>query len=146
MSFDIEVWRGIPSQPELLASSHGRIMVIPWRSAGEGRGTNIPYGGIPTFGQWGGTRYIYCRRGFKTMKVARLVCEAFHGPAPDDKPVCMHLDEDARNNRPENLRWGTQKENLNFPKITAYRKTPRHLRQYPHPQEPAMADHSTKVS
>jgi hypothetical protein len=78
------------------------------------------YGGEPTFGQWDGSRFIYPRRGYKTLKVARLVCEAFHGPSPADKPVCMHLDENARNNRPENLAWGTQKENLNAPGFLAY--------------------------
>jgi hypothetical protein len=27
----------------------------------------------------------------------------------------MHVDEDSRNNKPTNLKWGTQKQNLNFP-------------------------------
>ena len=56
------------------------------------------------------------------MKVHRLVCEAFHGPAPFAGAVVIHLDEDATNNRPENLRWGTQKENLNMPGFIAYCK------------------------
>lgn len=46
-------------------------------------------------------------------KVHQLVCEAFHGPRPFDEAVVIHIDEDGLNNRPENLRWGTQKENLN---------------------------------
>jgi len=45
-------------------------------------------------------------------KVHQLVCEAFHGPKPFEKAVVIHIDEDAHNNRPENLMWGTQKENL----------------------------------
>lgn len=72
------------------------------------------YGGVPTQGSWDGARYIWRAHG-KTHKVARLVCEAFHGPAPLDKPVCMHLDEQSHNNRPSNLAWGTQKQNLNAP-------------------------------
>jgi hypothetical protein len=32
----------------------------------------------------------------------------------------MHLDEDSRNNKPENLAWGTQKENLNAPGFVDY--------------------------
>ncbi|WP_425478956.1 hypothetical protein [Lysobacter antibioticus] len=32
----------------------------------------------------------------------------------------MHLDENARNNRAENLARGTQKENLNAPGFIAY--------------------------
>lgn len=39
-----------------------------------------------------------------------LICEAFHGkPLPGQQ--VRHLDGDAGNNRPENLRWGTGKEN-----------------------------------
>ena len=56
------------------------------------------------------------------IKIHRAVCEAFHGPAPEGKPIVLHLDEDATNNRPENLRWGTQKENLNMPGFIDYCK------------------------
>ena len=56
----------------------------------------------------------------KNLKIHRLVCEAFHGPAPSGKPIVLHLNEDALDNRPENLRWGTQKENLNMPKFLEY--------------------------
>lgn len=76
------------------------------------------YGGEPTFGQWDGQRFIYPLDG-KSHKVARLVCEAFNGPAPEGM-VCMHLDENARNNVPDNLEWGTQKQNLNAPGFIEY--------------------------
>lgn len=56
----------------------------------------------------------------KTLKVHRLVCEAFHGPPPFDGAVVIHLDEDSHNNDPANLKWGTQKENLNMPMVKAY--------------------------
>lgn len=62
---------------------------------------------------------LYARH-YGNMKVHRLVCEAFHGPPPFDKAVVIHLDEDATNNRADNLKWGTQKENMNMPKIMAY--------------------------
>jgi hypothetical protein len=113
-----EVWRQVPSHPDLLASSLGRIMVIPYVS--EASAVRRQYGGAPTYGQWDGMRFVYPRRGRKTLKVARLVCEAFKGLAPADKRICMHMDENARNNQPENLAWGTQKENLNAPKFLAY--------------------------
>lgn len=84
-------------------------------------GGSRPYGGKPTFGTWSpdDNRFILQYRGH-TYKVARLICEAFHGSAPADKPVCMHLDENSRNNRPDNLAWGTQKENLNAPGFLDY--------------------------
>jgi len=87
----------------------------------------MPYGGVrkyegrPRYGDWDGARYIWVFRG-KTYRVARLVCEAFNGPPPEGRNVCMHLDENSRNNRPGNLEWGTQKENLNFPGFIAYCK------------------------
>jgi len=56
----------------------------------------------------------------RNYKIHRLVCEAFHGPAPEDKPVVIHIDEDSTNNKPSNLRWGTQKENLNMPSYIEY--------------------------
>lgn len=62
-------------------------------------------------------------RTFGNMKIHRLVCEAFHGAPPFAKAVVIHLDENAMNNKPENLRWGTQKENLNMPGFIAYCKT-----------------------
>jgi hypothetical protein len=82
------------------------------------------YGGKPHPGVWndngsGQGRFTFHYRG-KTYRIARLVCEAFHGPAPEGA-VCMHLDENAANNKAENLAWGTQKENMNAPKLTKQR-------------------------
>lgn len=46
-----------------------------------------------------------------SSRVNRLVCEAFHGPAPDDKPNALHRDGDQSNNRADNLHWGSTSEN-----------------------------------
>lgn len=48
---------------------------------------------------------------YPTKSIHRLVCEAWHGPAPTELPMVRHLDGDQRNNAPENLDWGTQKQN-----------------------------------
>lgn len=116
-----EIWRVVPSLPSLLASSYGRIMVIPYESKTPYGGIR-QYGGEPVLGPWDGSRHIYVHKG-KTYKVARLVCEAFHGPPPKGMNVCMHLDENSRNNDPKNLLWGTQKENLNAPGFIKYCKS-----------------------
>lgn len=115
-----EVWRMIPSKPGLLASSRGRIMVAPY-TAPVPKGGTRQYGGYASNGQWDGKRFIYIWKK-QTYKVARLVCEAFNGMAPSDDAVCMHIDENSRNNAPSNLAWGTQKENLNAPGFIAYCK------------------------
>lgn len=115
-----EVWRVVPSVPELMASSEGRVMTVPTLGSMPHGGTKH-YGGEPHFGVWSkqDARFILVRDG-KTYKIARLVCEAFHGCAPAGRPVCMHLDENSANNRASNLAWGTQKENLNAPMHRAY--------------------------
>lgn len=115
-----EEWREVPSIPGLLASSMGRIMVKPYE-ASMPRGGSRVYGGKPTYGIYAKDtrRMIYLHKG-KTKKVARLVCEAFHGCPPFGKAVCMHIDENSKNNAPSNLKWATQKENLNCPKFLKY--------------------------
>jgi len=123
-----EVWLPVPSKPEFMASSLGRIK-LPAKIG------QMPYGGTriydpkPTFGNKTRAsktaRHEYmnvCSYRFGNIKVHRVVCEAFHGPAPFPRAVVIHLDEDATNNRAENLRWGTQKENLNAPGFIAYCK------------------------
>lgn len=124
-----EIWLPVPSKPGLVASSLGRIK-LPAK-IGE-----MPYGGTriydpkPTFGYKARSaktaRHEYmnvCSHRFGNIKVHRAVCEAFHGTPPFSRAVVIHLDEDATNNKPENLRWGTQKENLNAPGFIAYCKS-----------------------
>lgn len=43
--------------------------------------------------------------------VHRSVCEAFYGPPPKGKPQVSHGDGDRVNNRVENLRWASSKDN-----------------------------------
>ena len=46
----------------------------------------------------------------KTFWVHKLVLESFDRPRAVGE-VCLHLDDDPTNNRLDNLRWGTPKEN-----------------------------------
>lgn len=46
----------------------------------------------------------------RTVKIARLVCEAFHGPAPLGM-VVAHGNGSRSDDRAENLRWATRQEN-----------------------------------
>lgn len=53
-----------------------------------------------------------CHNNIKvTCLVHRLVCMAFHGMPLIKSMQVRHLDGNPHNNRPENLRWGTQYEN-----------------------------------
>lgn len=130
-----EIWKPVPSEPGILASSWGRVLQAPSYSP-------LPNGGFrsylpkPTYGQVARAKsdakheyrhVMLSRKGSdkrqQARKVHQLVCEAFHGPKPFPNAVVIHLDEDAHNNRPENLKWGTQKENLNMPKVKAWHRS-----------------------
>lgn len=108
-----ELWRHVPSEPQFMVSSDGRIMVTPYRGTMPHGGERW-YGGQPHWGVWNkhDGRFITVYKN-KTFKIHRLVCEAFNGPPPSENAVAMHIDENAANNSAGNLNWGTQKENLN---------------------------------
>jgi hypothetical protein len=120
-----EVWKEVPSEPSIMASSKGRVWIKPFVGQMP-NGTLRTYKTKPTYGfeektataREGSPKRMIFRVGRlkKTFKVHRLVCEAFWGPAPSPSSIVLHLDEDPSNNVPSNLRWGTRKENQNFPK------------------------------
>lgn len=55
---------------------------------------------------------LWVRRSYVNRLVHRLVATAFNGPSPEGLPVCCHNDGNKSNNRPENLRWATQAQNI----------------------------------
>jgi len=123
-----EIWLPVPSKPGLIASSWGRIKT-PDSEA------RMPHGGMrkycpkPTYGvkckSSKTARHEYFglyNKSYGNIKVHRAVCEAFHGSPPEGKPYVLHLDENALNNKPENLQWGSQKENLNAKGFIEYCK------------------------
>jgi hypothetical protein len=118
---DGEVWQDVSSVPRLLVSSEGRVMYVPHRERMPNGAGKRSYGGQPTFGVWNKQdgRFIIGVDG-TTYKIHRLVAEAFHGPSTFEGAVVMHIDENAANNRASNLRWGTQKENLNADGFLTY--------------------------
>lgn len=126
MKKEREIWKPVPSQPGILASSLGRILLppkyAPLRNGGYRFYETKPcFGSISRANKNAKHAYRnYWQRGRGNMKIHQLVCEAFHGPKPFPEAVVIHLDENALNNRPENLKWGTQKENLNMPKFKEY--------------------------
>lgn len=129
-----EIWKRVPSEPGVLASSKGRVLLPPANKP-------MPRGGYcvkPTSPSYGrrqripATNYEYwvvslpdyseATRRQRPKKVSQLVCEAFHGPKPFPGAVVMHLDDNSLNNTPGNLKWGTQKENLSAPSFRAKRR------------------------
>ena len=124
-----EEWRPVPSCPGVTASSFGRIK-LPESIGKMPNGALREYKTKPTYGvkrkasKTARHEYyavMYAKVG--NLKIHRLVCEAFHGPAPEGKPFVLHADENSLNNRPENLSWGSQKENLNASGFIEYCKS-----------------------
>lgn len=117
----VEEWRVVPSEPRIMASSWGRIQRLPHFSGTRTYTSEPTYGVVQRAKATSAHCYLgYRYRGIGTIKVHRLVCEAFHGPSPEGKPYVLHRDEDSTNNLKSNLYWGTQKENLNAPGFVAY--------------------------
>lgn len=118
-----EIWIDSPLYRGVQASSHGRIRVLP-RIGLMPHGGKRTYETKPTFGcitsAKKGARHVYFGRQIKAIgnvKVHRAVCSAFHGKPPFPKAVVIHRNENGLDNRPPNVRWGTQKENLNMPRF-----------------------------
>lgn len=98
------MWKSIPSLPGYFANSNGHIR---WGSSGP----VLKGSREAATGYW----RINLRRGLprpKRFRVNRLICEAFHGPAPSMQHEAAHNDHDLDNNRPANLRWATRKQNV----------------------------------
>lgn len=121
-----EIWKPVPSKPGIMASSEGRVLLpagyAPLPNGGYRLYTPSPTNGV-VYKAKKAAQHVYLgvkSRRFGAMKVHRLVCEAFHGERPFPKAVVIHIDENGLNNKPSNLKWGTQKENLNAPGFKEY--------------------------
>jgi len=121
-----EIWKPVPSLTGVMASSEGRILLPPRHAALPNGGVRLyltkPVKGTITRAAKDAQHEYrnYWSRHYGNIKVHQAVCEVFHGPKPFPEAVVIHKDENALNNRAENLKWGTQKENLNAPGFRAF--------------------------
>jgi hypothetical protein len=100
-----EEWKSVVGfEDRYEVSSFGRMRSL---GAGGRRGRILkPQRGAGAF-------HVTLRKGDKPISVRmhRAVLEAFAGPPPPGKPYGLHWDGNPANNRLDNLRWGSQKEN-----------------------------------
>lgn len=96
-----EIWEKIPSHPKHEASSQGRIR--------HARSKRVRKPKVLRNGYLSVNLSTENRRSVH-ITVHRLVAMAFHG-MPEPGQVVRHIDGNKRNNTPENLAWGTPREN-----------------------------------
>jgi len=103
---EIEEWRVAPGLPDYAVSSLGNV-----KRTASGKGARVGHnlaGGRAKSGYR--TVNLQINGVGKTFNVHALVCAVFHGPRPDGREVA-HGNGDRADNRAENLRWCTRKEN-----------------------------------
>lgn len=106
-----EIWKTIEDYPDYMISSMGRVKSIERVDCyGRHRKEKIIKLNKNRDGYL--IVHLYGIEREKHYSVHRLVAQAFI-PNPDNKPNIDHINTDRTDNRVENLRWVTQKENCN---------------------------------
>lgn len=99
--YDLQ-WKVIPTYPNYEVSNLGEVRRV---------GSTKPLKLSTKQGKFPYQRAHLCQDGkAKYILVHRLVLEAFVGPCPEGHQ-CLHLDSNPRNNKLDNLKWGTPEEN-----------------------------------
>ena len=99
-----EIWVDIKGYEGLYqVSNKGRVKSLNYNKTGEER---------VLINQPDKTGYLHVVIKGKIINVHRLVAEAFI-PNPENKPCVDHINTIRSDNRVENLRWATTKENMN---------------------------------
>lgn len=108
-----EIWKDAPGFPGYQVSNAGRVK--SFRSGGCILKQCNDGCGYPKVRLWGNGKGI-------TMHVHKIVALAFISN-PENRPEIDHINAIRSDNRVENLRWVTRKENTNNPvSITHYKK------------------------
>jgi hypothetical protein len=96
-------WRVIPSYPDYQASSTGLIV----RVVVDQRGHKLTGQPLKSHANHAGYLELsLCRDGQATnVRVNRMVCEAFHGPAPSRSHHAAHINGNSVDNSEGNLAW-----------------------------------------
>lgn len=103
-----EIWKIVVGFPDYAVSNLGRVKRVTVDAKGHRPRVLKPWvnnKGYECIGLTGPD-------GVSKHPVHRLVCRAFHGPAPRGRTDAAHCDGDCRNNREDNLRWASRAENM----------------------------------
>lgn len=96
------VWKPVPGyEDEYIAGSHGEIRRVGAEKDLAGYRPDDKHHTV-----------VLSRNGIqRTLSIHKLICLAFHGPAPFLNALVRHLDDVKSNNRADNLAWGTAIQN-----------------------------------
>jgi hypothetical protein len=109
-----EQWRDIPGYKGLYqVSDMGRVRSLSRWKRSRGGGRYWMVGRVLQLSKSQDYPQVQLCRGGKIQRaaIARLVLLAFVGPCPPEHQVCHYPDQNTKNNKLANLRWGTAKEN-----------------------------------
>lgn len=104
-----EVWRVIWEAPCYMISNFGRVMRI--KALRQGRIGGMPKHWFSHDGYVMVSLWQDDKGASKGFQLHRLICKAFVGPPPSIYHQVAHCNGIKTDNRPENLRWATPKEN-----------------------------------
>lgn len=103
----------IPGFPGYYASRSGHVFST--RPTGRSRGPGLAWKAERPDGRYGThlkTNMVDADGKTRVVKLHHAVAFAFLDPPLPHQHVLRHLNGDGHDNRPENLRWGTQAENM----------------------------------
>ena len=102
----MEIWKDIRGYDGYQVSNEGRVRSFLNNRHGVCDNFHILH---PIYDKEG--RPTVCLRRGNRKLISRLVAEAFI-PNPSMLPLVRHMDDNPSNNNVKNLRWGTQKDNM----------------------------------
>ena len=105
------IFKEIPGFPKYYAGDDGEIYSenFRWRKDGDPL-KKLKYGKSINGYRHVNLPCLKSASGFRCQRVHVLIASAFHGERPQNME-CSHLDDNKKNNRPENLKWETSSEN-----------------------------------
>ena len=104
-----EIWKDVKGYPNYMVSNLGNVKSLNYNRSGKEQILK------PIPNTFGYLQVGLCKNGKpKFYKVHRLVAEAFI-PNPNNKPCIDHINTNRTDNRVDNLRWCTYRENNNNP-------------------------------
>lgn len=144
----MEIWKDVPDYEGLYkASNYGNVKrceKICWRGKNYKTKVILPerqIKGSLVKGYW--VIGLWKKGKVHNQAVHRIIAKTFI-PNPENKPQIDHIDGNRLNNRVENLRWVTDKENVNNP-ITLKRKSVAAMGNYMKGRFGALHHNSKKV-